>query len=335
MGRPRADVDVAVEGDVAALCRRLGEAAALNERFRTATVRVGGLQVDLAETRAETYASPGALPEVRPAPLRDDLARRDFAINAMALPLAGPARLVDPFDGRGDLERELIRVLHPRSFVDDPTRALRAARYSARLGFALDEETARLVRATDLATVSAERVDAELEKLGAEERAVEALALLREWGLLSVEAADLAFAAAVTGLASSAPWAGFVERRRAILAAALGAPRAAADPRAAARELAAAARPDRPSEALALTRGRDPVELALARAMGAEWLDRWVAEWRHVALEIGGEELLAAGVPEGPAIGRGLEAALRRKLDGEIEGREAELEAALAEARRS
>jgi tRNA nucleotidyltransferase (CCA-adding enzyme) len=323
-----------VEGDVGALCRRLGEVAALNERFRTATVRVGGLQVDLAETRAETYASPGALPEVRPAPLRDDLARRDFAINAMALPLAGPARLVDPFDGRGDLERELIRVLHPRSFVDDPTRALRAARYSARLGFALEEETARLVRATDLGTVSAERIDAELERLGAEERAVEALALLSEWGLVSVEADDLALAGVVAGLVASSPWQGFVERRRAILAAALGDARAAADPRTPARELAASG-PDRPSEALSLTRGRDPVELALARAIGAEWLDRWVAEWRHVALEIGGEELLAAGVPQGPAIGRGLDAALRRKLDGEIEGREAELQAALAEARRS
>ena len=67
--------------------------------------------------------------------------------------------------------------------------------------------------------------------------------------------------------------------------------------------------------------------------MGAEWLDRYVSEWRAVALEIGGEDLIAAGVPQGPAIGRGLGEALRRKLDGEIAGREQELEAALEAAR--
>ncbi len=77
----------------------------------------------------------------------------------------------------------------------------------------------------------------------------------------------------------------------------------------------------------------DPVELVLARAMGAEWLDRYLAEWRSVALEIDGEDLIAAGVPQGPAIGRGLAEALRRKLDGEIAGREEELAVALEAAR--
>jgi tRNA nucleotidyltransferase (CCA-adding enzyme) len=75
------------------------------------------------------------------------------------------------------------------------------------------------------------------------------------------------------------------------------------------------------------------VELALARAMGAEWLDRYVGEWRDVKLEISGDDLLAAGVPEGPAVGRGLEASLARKLDGEISGRDAELATALEAAK--
>ena len=129
----------------------------------------------------------------------------------------------------------------------------------------------------------------------------------------------------VAELLSAPPWRGVAARDRAVLAAALG-------PAGGEVELAAA-RPARPSEAVELARGHDPVELALARAMGAEWLDRYLAEWRSVALEIDGEDLIAAGVPQGPAIGRGLQEALRRKLDGEIAGREQELAAALEAAR--
>ncbi|HVY78777.1 MAG TPA: hypothetical protein VG898_09755, partial [Solirubrobacterales bacterium] len=91
-------------------------------------------------------------------------------------------------------------------------------------------------------------------------------------------------------------------------------------------------RPQRPSAGVAAARGHDPVELVLARALGAEWLDRYLTEWRDVSLAIDGEDLIAAGVPPGPALGRGLQEALRRKLDGEVEGREAELAAALAAA---
>jgi tRNA nucleotidyltransferase (CCA-adding enzyme) len=85
---------------------------------------------------------------------------------------------------------------------------------------------------------------------------------------------------------------------------------------------------------VAAARGRSPLELVLARGLGAAWLDDYVSDWRHVRLEISGEDLLAAGVEEGPAVGRGLEAALRAKLDGELDGREQELRAALAAAGR-
>jgi tRNA nucleotidyltransferase (CCA-adding enzyme) len=111
-----------------------------------------------------------------------------------------------------------------------------------------------------------------------------------------------------------------------VLAAALG--RLADAPR------LADARPSRPSEAVELATGRTGVELALARALGAEWLDRYVGEWRHVRLEIGGDDLLAAGIPQGPAVGRGLAAALARKLDGEVAGSDEELAVALDAARR-
>src|SRR5581483_7318244 len=145
LGRERADIDVAVEGDaIDELAERLGGAARTHERFATATVRTDGLEIDLAATRAEAYPRPGALPEISPAPLRDDLARRDFTINAMAVPLASPSDLVDPHGGLGALERGELRVLHDRSFVDDPTRALRAARYMSRYGFTLEPSTAEL-----------------------------------------------------------------------------------------------------------------------------------------------------------------------------------------------
>src|SRR5204862_6520899 len=121
--------------------------------------------VDLGTTRTETYARPGALPEVRPASLTEDLGRRDFTVNAMAVPLEGDPDLVDPHHGLGDRERRELRALHEGSLIDDPTRALRAARYIVRLGFAIEHETGRLVRAANLQSVSGARVEAELRKL--------------------------------------------------------------------------------------------------------------------------------------------------------------------------
>src|SRR5512134_2481200 len=135
LGRTRTDLDLAVDGDVGAIARALGEDVTTHERFGTATVRVGDLVVDLARSRAESYERPGALPAVTSAPIAEDLARRDFTINAMAVPLTGKAELIDPYGGLEDLRVGVLRVLHERSFVDDPTRALRAARYAARFHF--------------------------------------------------------------------------------------------------------------------------------------------------------------------------------------------------------
>jgi tRNA nucleotidyltransferase (CCA-adding enzyme) len=326
LGRARTDLDIAVEGDAAEVGRRLGGEVLAHERFATATVVLDGLELDLATTRTETYPRPGALPDVRPATLAEDLARRDFTVNAMALPLAGDPELIDPHGGAGDLAQGVLRVLHERSFVDDPTRALRAARYAARYRFALDPDTDRLLRDADLDTVSRDRTDAELRKLAAEPRTRRGFELLDEWGLVVLERGALELIDAVSALAASATWRRFVRRGDAVLAAALGRGLQRA------RELAAA-RPARPSEAVELARGEDAVTLVLARGLGAEWLDRYVAEWRHVRLEITGDDLLAAGIPEGPAIGRGLAAALRAKLDDEVDGRAQELMIALDAAR--
>jgi tRNA nucleotidyltransferase (CCA-adding enzyme) len=326
LGRGRADLDIVVEGDAAALAARLGAEPVSHERFATAKVVLDGHQLDIASARSESYPEPGALPEVVPAGgIEADLGRRDFTINAMAIPLRGEARLIDPCDGHADLGAGLLRILHQDSFRDDPTRAIRAARYGARFGFAPEPETAALLRAADLGAVSADRREAELLRLAAEPTAVAGFALLIEWGLLEPRPGGLELAARVEALLAGPPWRSAAPRPEALLAAAFGSP--------AAEVALAAEAPERPSRALESARGRDPVVLILARALGAAWLDEYLADWRTVALEIDGADLIAAGIPQGPALGRGLGAALRAKLDGEVEGREQELAIALAAAR--
>lgn len=335
LGKGRADVDVVVEGDVEQLASRLGGAAVHHQRFSTATVETESLTVDLAAARSETYSKAGALPVIEPADLAVDLGRRDFTVNAMAIPLQGKTHLIDNAGGQADLEAQLIRVLHSGSFIDDPTRALRAARYAARLGFELESETEQLVRRTELESVSGERIEAELMKLCAEPRAAVGLGLLSEWGLIELRPDALQRVQAVAELLRDPHWLRVAEPALAVHAAALGHPPGAAgrlrDLLESASALGSAA-PSLPSEAVAAAEGRPGVELVLARTMGAEWLDDYVTKWRDVALEITGADLRDAGVPEGPALGRGLAAALQQKLDGEIAGRDSELAAALAAA---
>ena len=344
LGRGRSEnLDLVVEGDAVALAGRLGAEVLEHERFGTATVRLDGLEIDVAAARTETYPHPGALPEVSSgASVEDDLARRDFTVNAMAIPIeAGPGEagatagggLIDPAGGEADLAAGLLRVLHPRSFVDDPTRALRAARYAARLGLSLEPETEELLRATDLEAISADRRDAELLRLAAEPTAPRGFELLAGWGLVEPPPDGIELAARVAELLATPPWRDLAPTAPTVLRAALGSAATGGGSDGHERELATA-EPASPSEAVALASRHEPEELALARALGAEWLDRWIAEWRDVALVIDGADLIEAGLPEGPALGRGLAEALRRKLDGELApGRSAELEAAIAAAR--
>lgn len=331
LGRSRTDLDVVVEADVGPLAQTLGGEVASHDRFETATVRLGDVVVDLARSRAESYPHPGALPEVRPAPVQEDLARRDFTINAMALPLSGPAELIDPHDGLHDLGLGLLRVLHNRSFVDDPTRTLRAARYAARLDMELEPNTAKLMAIVDVSSISADRVDAELRRIATEDTAPRALALIRDWRLAAIPEEAVALTASVHELAGQAPWAGVADPVDAVVALIEQGPASAAI-RERAQELAHAT-PERPSDVVTAVGNAPPVAQLLGRAMGAMWLDDYVSRLRDVSLEIDGGDLMAAGVPEGPAVGRGLVAALCAKLDGEIQGREQELNVALAAAR--
>src|SRR3954453_4327268 len=326
LGADGVDLDVAVEGDAEALSDIPGYEPERDELFLTGRLVTDDGAIDIAQTRAEAYPHPGALPEVRPAPIGEDLSRRDFTVNAMAFPLREGAELIDPHGGLEDLRAGLLRVLHERSFIDDPTRALRSARYAAGLGFALEPEPARTLAEADLATVSEDRIQNELRKISAEDDPARALQLIVEWGVMpTLDPAAPARVAEVTSLAGEPPWAGWVDRELAVMLAIVR-------PLPQIRELARAS-VERPSEAVALAAPWDPAQLLVARALGAEWLDRYAEERRHVRLEITGQDLMAAGIPEGPEIGRGLEAALSGKLDGELSGREGELQIALAAAR--
>ncbi len=147
------DIDIVVEGDAIACARHLaaslGGAVTKTSRFGTAVLMVGDAHIDLATARTERYRHPGALPDTYPGKLADDLWRRDFTINAIAMEITpgNAGRLIDPTGGRADLAARTISVLHPASFRDDPTRMLRAVRLANRLDFALAAPTAELLRA--------------------------------------------------------------------------------------------------------------------------------------------------------------------------------------------
>src|SRR5262249_15415701 len=144
---------------------------------------------DLARARRERYAHPGALPDVEPAGLPEDLQRRDFTVNAIAVSLNGPrsGELTSAPSALEDLDARILRVLHDRSFIDDPTRLLRLSGYSSRLGFGIERETEALatdaVRGGALGTVSGARVGAELRLMAREPDPVSALASLATLGL--------------------------------------------------------------------------------------------------------------------------------------------------------
>ncbi|MHB8235509.1 MAG: tRNA nucleotidyltransferase/poly(A) polymerase family protein [Solirubrobacteraceae bacterium] len=204
LGRRPRELDVIVEAGAPAFARELadfldGRLSALgvrsevetHERFGTAAVRFGGGRVDVAARRAESYAAPGALPDVRTGTPQEDLLRRDFTVNAIAVALGGDRRgeLREAPHALEDLRAARLRVLHDGSFRDDPTRMLRMARYEARLGFAPDEHTAALagqaIAAGALDTVSPARIGAELRLALGEPDAVAALEAMQRLGVLS------------------------------------------------------------------------------------------------------------------------------------------------------
>jgi tRNA nucleotidyltransferase (CCA-adding enzyme) len=350
------DLDLVVEADPGGLVARLSAAGRSHDRFGTSTFELDGFRYDLARARRETYQTPGALPTVAPASLALDLERRDFTVNAASLALTGSgAGTLMAVDGAlSDIRGRTLRVLHERSFIDDPTRLLRLARYASRLSFSIEPRTRQLaevaIAGRALQTVSGPRLGAELRFLVHEPDPVAGMAQLRALGLdtalqsgfglrgvalarraLELLPADgdrglLVLATASRNVTASdlGRWlnelAFTAGERNAIMAAAGGA-----------RELAgtlASAR--RPSEVAAAAGPAGLEQVALAGALGPERAAReWLSSLRHVRLQIDGEDLLRAGVMSGPGVGAGLRAALAAKLDGRATDRASELREAL------
>jgi tRNA nucleotidyltransferase (CCA-adding enzyme) len=366
-GRQGRDLDVVVEGDGIAFARRLAEAVGGRTRehraFLTAVViDPEGFHIDVASARSEHYRAPAALPEVQMSALRQDLFRRDFTINTLAIRLGpDPApELIDYFGGRNDLKEKTLRVLHSLSFIDDPTRALRAVRLELRLGFHISAETLRLIEVAlgegVFDQLSGARLREELAMLLDDPAlALRGIDRLDELGILRVLHPGIELSEAVR------------DRLRAVRAAAdwfqlegLAAPEVrpwrlilmslAADLDQAERErlaqrlllagedrrllvafkarleearrvLAGEPPPHRAAESLEALAGE---ELLLLMAAGDEsqrsWVRRFLTELSRCELAVRGADLVAAGVPPGPDVGRALQAARRARLDGLLDG---------------
>ena len=367
MDEPSFDVDIAVEGDGIAfgraLARALGGRAVPHDKFGTAIVVHDGGRVDVATTRTEFYDYPGALPAVEQASIRQDLYRRDFTINALAVSLKGEdfGRLVDFFGGLGDLEAGVIRVLHNLSFIDDPTRLFRAIRYENRYGFRMDAHTLALARACVemelVGELSSARLRDELQALLTEREVGDSFRRLAELRLdravhphLAAGEEAVALVAALDALRERfAPETPIWRPRLAALACRLtpdelydwferlklrrrDADRIADAVTVASRLRELAAATDEPAALRALAEPYDPDGVLFALAGASEparsRLERYFEELRGVQLEISGGDLAELGLTESPRVGAVLEEILRRKLNGELDGRAAELAAA-------
>jgi tRNA nucleotidyltransferase (CCA-adding enzyme) len=336
------DLDLAVDVDAAglasAVARRVGGVATVETRFGTASVSAGGYRVDLATLRTERYRRPGALPTVRlGATVEDDLGRRDFSVNAIALGLTGAraGQVVDPHGGLPDLEARRLRVLHAKSFIDDATRLWRGARYAARLGLRPEPATARLIEegARWIAPISGQRLWAEFERTAEERRVLTALRLLENWGVLEATSAGFT----LSGASRRA-----LRGRRgpvapAVLLAATAAPLDADVRGAAVRRLGApreAARAVDDAVRLLATRTEAPEALeaasttAQAVRMAARWLEpqrqrelqRALRRWEWTRPHLDGSDLAELGVPAGPAIGVALRRLRRARYLGTLAG---------------
>jgi len=385
LGAPTLDIDIVVEGDGIALAQKLAQMwradLTVHERFLTSTLhwRLGepknafvpapihaGIlsRFDIATARKERYPSPAALPEVEPASIFDDLWRRDFSINAMAICL-DPKRfgeLVDPTGGFNDLRQGIIRVLHERSFVDDPTRIFRAVRYEQRFGFKIEHETLQLIcRARDeslLTKLSRDRIKHELWRILQERDPTKPMRRLSKLRLLSIFAPELCVTKKrLEWMRRTNEWLNWfaekfpekpLEREWALLLPLLPTVEAVnsfsqryqlgESERECGLALLKALKRRTPKRPSGWVRWLNPLPLEAALVLAAKrsspndpsW-QRYFLEWRWAHPDITGEDLKAHGIA-GRAISVGLRAALAVKLD---EGADAhkQLEVALRKAR--
>lgn len=367
LNRRGLDVDLSVVGDGVALATLLAQKRGIGKlethgAFGTASLDLGSeARLDIVTARKEEYSRPGALPTVEPGTLEDDLARRDFTINAMAVEIlpGGAGELVDPHGGVRDMRSGLVRVLHERGFLDDPTRIFRAVRYAERLGFKIELGTLELilqaVRDGALATVSIDRSMHEILLVMEEPRAAAMLAKLDTLGALVATHAGLIWPYTDDHIAPTERQGLTREERRDTYLAILGAEYAtdSDEAEAVARSLHLptplialmrdAARlaglwsrlgeeDKKPSETYWLLRDIDPAAIeAYGRvdALSADsvhWarLQEYLSRLRHTTTLLNGDYLRSMGIPPGPVYREVLAELLSAKLDGQVQGMEDE-----------
>lgn len=371
LGSENLDIDIVIEGDGLSFAlmagEQLGKRVKVHRRFGTAVmVWSHGLHLDITSARTEYYQRPGALPTVERSSLRQDLFRRDFSINAMAVCIDPElfGQIADPFGGLNDLERGVIRALHSLSFVEDPTRVLRALRFEQRFGFTIDPSTEALLRRAVemdmLEEVSGARLREELLDIIDEPKVARILERLDDVGVLGsigperpnhtraiadVEACSAAYPE-IEGFFDPVP------RRRTLLVTAFvaSAGRSAAEkwckrmrfgreyatPAVVTAERAEAlstrlrdGRKIRPSRLYFMLEDLPSETLAYLWATGdgrvRARVDEFVRVLSKIRPAVTGEDLVALGMEPGPAFAGILSQALADRLDGKAVGREAEL----------
>lgn len=359
LGRENLDLDVVIEGDAAGVTKGLAEKYKVrlvsHSRFGTAKLRFSAFSLDIATARTETYSHPGALPTVKPGSIVEDLKRRDFSINAMAVCL-NPERfgeLFDPLGGKDDLDKGLVRVLHEKSFIDDATRILRGIRYEQRLDFRFDEETERLLRrdVKMLHTISGDRLRHELERTLEEEEPEKAFRRAGELGVLRQLHPALegdgwlakVFRRARRG--GRTPSANLylcllcyqLDEREAEeflkrLNFSARATKAVLDTVKLKKEVRRLADEDiKPSEVYEMLRSYDNVAveanlLAAESPLARRNLQLYLSRLRYVRTLLDGVDLAVLGIPVGPEIGEALNALRAARLDGEVRTRRDEVE---------
>lgn len=350
------DLDFVVEGDAVALARDMaaetGWHLVVHQRFGTATLATGASRVDLVTARRESYPAPGALPEVVPGTILHDLARRDFSINSMAMPVHDSGGdVLDPYGGMGDLSNKQVRILHPLSFVDDPTRLFRAVRYEQRFGFRLEEETEQRLREAiterRVDAVSGDRLRHELERMFDEDDPLPPFRRASQVGLLAAIHPELGTDVAASSEnpqdATGPPpdlvwWAALVyplgaEALEAVMQR-LNVPsrwRKVAEDTVEVRRLEErlAAPGISPSEVSELLEGRDAAALVSASfrfrdATATRRLLEYLEEGRGVRTVLDGNAVIGMGVPPGQQVGKVLRRLKAARIDRLVNSEEEE-----------
>ncbi|MBT3863164.1 MAG: CCA tRNA nucleotidyltransferase [Chloroflexi bacterium] len=365
LDRAPGDIDLSVVGDAKAfsqeLAARTGAASPDESQFLTFKIRTSGIfsdvsSIDVVTARAESYADSAALPDVSVSSIDDDLKRRDFTVNAMAISLAGSdwGTLVDPNNGFGDVMRKRIKVLHDSSFVDDPTRIFRAVRYAVRLGFKLDSRMNELISKSiaNIDRLSGTRVRNEFELVLSEPNRVEMLRMSEEIGLLAAISPGLRIGTKALQVLSEQSESDSVELPDLLAITTFGlnedeanqvvqrfdAPPAWGESITGnaqlAKHVAVLDQPNlAPSEVAEILR-EIPLASINAYILAGPPLPRrdklveYVEKIRFIKPEITGDDLLEIGIPQGPIIGQLIDVVRRAKLDGKVSTKQDEIELA-------